>query len=118
MCIRDRGRVWVSDVDGDSVTGKRVFVEDRDNATDGLAVDVEGGVWVAQPSGGKVQRYTPDGSADIYVAIPDPMVTSLCFGGSDHRDLYVVTGGQSPLGGCIYRTRVDVPGVPVAQATI
>ena len=112
------GRVWVSDVEDDSLANKRVFVEDRVNATDGLAVDVEGGVWVAQPSGGKVQRYTPDGVADLCVAIPDPMVTSLCFGGADLQDLYVVTGGQSQLGGCIYRTRVDVSGVPVPQATI
>ena len=112
------GRVWVSDVDGDSVTNKRVFVEDRTNATDGLAVDIEGGVWVAQPNGGKVQRYTADGGEDVYIAIPDPMVTSLCFGGADLRDLYVVTGGQSSLGGCIYRTRVDISGVPVPQATI
>ena len=112
------GRVWVSDVEGDAVSGKRVFVEDRVNATDGLAVDVEGGVWVAQPNGGKVQRYTPDGEEDAQVEIPDPMVTSVCFGGADMQDLYVVTGGQTSRGGCIYRTRVDVAGVPVAKATI
>ena len=112
------GRVWVSDVDDDTVTGKRVFVEDRSNATDGLAVDVEGGVWVAQPNGGKVQRYRPDGTEDTRVEIPDPMVTSVCFGGDDMRDLYVVTGGQTSRGGCIYRTRVDVAGVPVPKAKI
>ena len=108
----------MSDVEGDAVSGKRVFVEDRVNATDGLAVDVEGGVWVAQPNGGKVQRYTPDGEEDAQVGIPDPMVTSVCFGGADMQDLYVVTGGQTSRGGCIYRTRVDVAGVPVAKATI
>jgi len=54
----------------------------------------------------------------MHVAIPDPMVTSLCFGGADLKDLYVVTGGQSSLGGCIYRTRVNVAGVPVPEATI
>ena len=112
------GRVWVSDVDGDVVSNKRVFVEDRVNATDGLAVDVEGGIWVAQPSGGKVQRYAPDGTEDMHVAIPDPMVTSVCFGGADLKDLYVVTGGETSRGGCVYRTTVDVSGLPVPQATI
>ena len=112
------GRVWVSDVDGDVVTNKRVFVEDLENATDGLAVDIEGGVWVAQPNGGKVQRYLPDGNEDIQIAVPDPMVTSLCFGGDDRRDLYIVTGGQTAKGGCIYRTRVDVAGLMVPKASI
>ena len=88
------------------------------NATDGLAVDVEGGIWVAQPSGGKVQRYAPDGTEDMHVAIPDPMVTSVCFGGADLKDLYVVTGGETSRGGCVYRTTVDVSGLPVPQATI
>ena len=81
-------------------------------------MDGVGGGWVAQACGGMVQRYTPDGVADLIVEIPDPMVTSLCFGGADLKDLYVVTGGQSPLGGCIYRTRVDVSGMSVPRATI
>ena len=53
----------------------------------------------------------------MHVAIPDPMVTSVCFGGADLKDLYVVTGVRH-RGGCIYRTTVDVSGLPVPQATI
>ena len=112
------GRVWVSDVDGDTVSGKRSFVEER-SVPDGLAVDVDGGVWVALAEGGRVQRYTSDGEPDVAVPVPDVMVTSVCFGGSDLKDMYIVTGGSDPgLGGCVYRTRSDVAGVPTPLARI
>ena len=112
------GRVWVSDVDGDQVTGRRAFVEER-AVPDGLAVDVEGGVWVALAEGGRVQRYTHDGEPDVAIDVPDPMVTSVCFGGADMTDMYIVTGGADPdVGGCVYRTRASVAGVPTPLARV
>jgi gluconolactonase len=43
------------------------------------------------------------------------MVTSLCFGGDDLKDLYVVTGsdhaGRENCG-TVFKTRVDVAGQP------
>ena len=47
------------------------------------------------------------------------MVTSLVFGGRDMRDLYVVTADNSDdpnRKGTIFRTRADVPGLPVPKA--
>jgi gluconolactonase len=55
------------------------------------------------------------------IAVPLPMVTSLCFGGDDLRDLYVVTGsrgGPRPNCATLYRLRVDVPGVALAPARV
>ena len=49
------------------------------------------------------------------------MVTSLCFGGDDMRDLYVVTGSRgadNDRAGTVYRTRAEVPGLPVAPARV
>ena len=60
---------------------------------DGLAVDTEGAVWVALGSGGSVGRFLPDGSLDREVDVPADFVSSVCFGGSDHRDLYITTVG-------------------------
>ena len=111
------GRVWVSDVDGDAVSNRREFVRER-KVPDGLAVDVEGGVWVALAEGGRVQRYTPDGESDVAVPVPDHFVTSVCFGGADMRDLYIVTGGGTADGGCIFRTRAPVAGVPTPLARV
>ncbi|MFT7645895.1 MAG: D-xylonolactonase [Candidatus Poriferisodalaceae bacterium] len=112
------GRVWVSDVDGDDVTNRRSFVEER-TVPDGLAVDVEGGVWVALAEGGRVQRYTPDGEPDVAVQVPDKMVTSVVFGGADMQDMYVVTGGHDvDVGGCIFKTRASVAGVATPLARV
>jgi gluconolactonase len=49
------------------------------------------------------------------------MVTSLCFAGDDMRDLYVVTGsrgGPKENCGTVFRTRSDVPGLPLAPARV
>ena len=55
------------------------------------------------------------------LTVPVPMVTSLCFGGEDLRDLYVVTGsdgGPSETCGAIYRVRTEVAGLPLAPARV
>jgi xylono-1,5-lactonase len=82
---------------------------------DGLAVDAEGGIWVALYQAGAVQRYTPDGRPDRRIAVPAQAVTSLCFGGADLRDLYVVSADNTDdpaRKGSIFRTRSDVAGLP------
>jgi gluconolactonase len=88
---------------------------------DGLAVAEDGSVWVALASGGAVLVLAPDGSERRRVSVPLPMVTSVCFGGDDLRDLYVVTGsrgGPSERCATVYRTRVEVPGVPLAPCRV
>jgi sugar lactone lactonase YvrE len=48
-------------------------------------------------------------------------VTSVCFGGPDRLDLYIVTADNTDdpaLGGTIFRTRAAVPGLPVPLARI
>jgi gluconolactonase len=88
---------------------------------DGLAVDEDGCVWVAVYSAGCVQRFTPEGALDQTIPVPANAVTSLCFGGEDRRDLYVVSAdnAQDPSrAGTIFRTRAPVAGLPVALARI
>lgn len=88
---------------------------------DGLAVDAEGGVWVALYQAGAVQRYLPSGAADKQIKVPARAVTSLCFGGADLRDLYVVTADNSDdpsRGGTVFRMRSDVAGLPAPFARI
>ena len=88
---------------------------------DGLAVDAEGGIWVALYQAGAVQRYLPSGVADARIAVPARAVTSMCFGGADLRDLYIVSADNSDdpaRGGSIFRTRSDVSGLPAPFARI
>ena len=90
---------------------------------DGLAVASDGSVWVALATGGAVAVFNPSGAERMRIPVPLPMVTSVCFGGHDLRDLYVVTGSRGAPrenSGTVFRTRVDVPGMlrPVARVKI
>lgn len=92
-----------------------------DRVPDGLKVAADGSVWVADAHGGRVAVFNPDGSHRKDIAVPLPMVTSLCFAGDDLKDLYIVTGsrgGPSANCGSIFRTRADVPGLPLAKAKV
>jgi sugar lactone lactonase YvrE len=88
---------------------------------DGLKVADDGSVWVADAHGGRVAVFGPDGIHRRDIAVPLPMVTSLCFGGDDLRDLYIVTGsrgGPHDSCGSIYRLRTDVAGLALPPARV
>ena len=92
-----------------------------DGVADGLKVAADGSVWVADAHGSRVAVFGADGTHARDIAVPLPMVTSLCFGGDDLCDLYIVTGSRNgPRENCgtIYRMRGDVPGVPLATAKV
>ena len=112
--------VWVYDLHDDgSVSERRRFAQARDGAPDGLAVAEDGSVWVALAHGSGVAVYEPDGEEREFLPCPQPMVTSVCFGGPDLRDLYVVTGSggtDSDRAGSVFRARTDVAGLVVAPA--
>lgn len=105
-----------------SVGNRRVFATLAGKLVpDGLAVDEEGCVWVAVYGGGCALRYSPEGKEDLRVEVPAKAVTSLCFGGADRRDLYIVTADNTEVperAGTIFRTRVDVPGLMVPLARV
>lgn len=114
--------VWAHDYADGKVSSRRLFVGRDDLSPDGLAVDEAGIVWVADVSGsGAVRGFARDGSEVGRIEVPARMVTSLCFGGSDRRDLYIVTADNvddPDRGGTIHRTRADVPGCVVATAKV
>lgn len=114
--------VWAHDYDDGTVSGRRLFVPADGLSPDGLAVDEAGTVWVADVSGsGAARGFAPDGSEVDRVEVPARMVTSLCFGGPDRRDLYVVTGDNTDdpeRRGTVLRTRVEVAGCPVPLARV
>jgi D-xylonolactonase len=117
------GLVRVYDVRGDGGVGPwRVFASFGDgHVPDGLKVASDGAVWVADARGGRVAVFEPDGRHRTDLAVPLPMVTSLCFASNDLRDLYVVTGsegGASETCGSIFRTRVEIPGSRLAPARV
>lgn len=117
-----RNHVIAHDVSADgSVSNRRVFADLDDGGPDGLAVDSDGFVWVADYLGGCVARFDPDGKLERRLEVPAKAVTSLCFGGSDGCDLIIATAdhsGDPSLKGCVLRTRSPVPGLPAPDARI
>jgi gluconolactonase len=99
---------------------RRLFVESPSGAADGLAVSSDGGVWVALGEGG-IGRFSESGSLEETLDVPAGFVASLCFGGTDGRDLYVTTADNTEdpeRRGTVFRTRVDVAGLPVPAAAV
>lgn len=110
------------DVAADGSCGNRRNLVQRDGfQPDGLAVDEAGVVWVAEFGGGCVTGFAPDGSEAGRIPVPAKQVTSVCFGGADRRDLYIVTADNTEdrsRQGTIFRTRADVAGVAVPLVRI
>lgn len=88
---------------------------------DGLAIDESGCLLVGMYGGGCIARFTPEGDLHSLIELPAVNVTSLCFGGHDLRDLYIVTCDNTEAPdrkGGIYRLRADVPGLPAPLARV
>ena len=115
-CDTNTEAVWVYDVMPDrTVKDRRIFAK-VEGWPDGMAVDAEGGIFVAMAHGGEVVRIKSNGTIDRRIKIPQSFVTSVTFGGSDLQDLYVVTARDKVAMGTIYRMRSDIPGLPVPKA--
>ena len=110
----DGGTMYACDYSHAAVlTGDgEVFARSPAGSVDGLAVDEQGGVWVATGDGGGLARFAADGSLDRTVDVPAEFVSSLCFGGDDLRDVYVTTIGT------LFRGRCDVPGQRLTPARV
>lgn len=89
---------------------------------DGAAVDCEGNYYVAMFEGQRLLKLAPEGH--ILAEIPTPVMcpTMPCFGGDDLKTLYITSARHNrpaqelalmPESGCVFSTRVDVPGLPV-----
>jgi sugar lactone lactonase YvrE len=114
----DRVDVFDFDADTGSIANRRQFAAiDGPGHPDGMAVDAEGGLWVALWGGGRVAHFLPDGTPAGSVELPVSQVSSCCFGGPDLRDLYITTAWEhlaperrQPHAGSLFRSRPGVAG--------
>lgn len=67
------------------------------NLFDSLAVDGDGYVCVATLTNGGITVISPDGASVQHAALPDPLVTNICFGGEDLRTAFVTMSGTGKL---------------------
>jgi sugar lactone lactonase YvrE len=123
----DGGAIYVSDTANGVIkvfaagdTRGDAFATVSSGAVDGLALDEEGGVWVALGDAG-IARFDAGGELDGFAEIPSAFVSSLCFGGPDRRDVFVTTA-DNPLhperGGTVFHARSEVAGVEVGPAAV
>ena len=89
---------------------------------DGAAVDIQGNYYVAMFEGQRVLKLSPAGEVLATLHLPAQCPTMPCFGGADLQTLYVTTARHNrsaqeladfPHSGCVFSTRLDVPGLPV-----
>jgi sugar lactone lactonase YvrE len=92
-------RIDVFDYDGVSgaLANRQPFVRipEADGIPDGLALDDEGGIWLALYGGSEVRRFDPDGAVSGRVEVPAPKVTACCFVGN--RLVVTARGGLFAL---------------------
>jgi sugar lactone lactonase YvrE len=102
-----------------SATNRQVFHEcpPEEGVPTAMAVDMEGTLWSARRESGAILKIAADRRLRGQVTFPAPNVTSLVFGGRDHRTVFasVVTaeGGSK-----IYSFQSPVAGMPLRRARI
>lgn len=111
------------DLAGGGVKNRRrlVHIAEEHGLPDGMTVDAEGFLWVAQWSGGRVVRYDPDGKIERMIPMPVQRPTSVAFGGRDLTTLFITSGtmrmseaelAAEPLAGNLFALETDVQGLP------
>ena len=99
-----------------------ISVPESDGMPDGMAIDTEDKLWVAQWGGWRVARWDPlTGQMIDMIQVPASQVTACWFGGRDLDELYITCArthlsdealAKEPLAGGLFKARVGVKGLP------
>jgi sugar lactone lactonase YvrE len=102
---------------GGALTNRRIFADLGDVWPDGICLDAEGAIWVADARGGRVVRAMEGTGVVQTIAMAEGRHAFACMlGGADRRTLYLCTSTASgpamaeKRDGAIEIVRVDVPG--------
>lgn len=126
LCDTMAATVLVCDYDAarGTVSTPRPFVTlgASDGLADGMAMDRDGCLWLAQIMAGRVTQFSPSGAALRSIPFPVPMVTSCAFGGRDLSTLYVTSArilmsdadlAAAPASGSVFSVQTPVRGLPI-----
>jgi len=111
-------RLTLFDIGSDGgLSGRRVFAQFEDVWPDGICLDAEGAVWVADPRGHRVVRAVEGQGVVQTIRMAEGRHAFACMlGGADRKTLYICTSTASGPGmaakrdGAIEVVRVEVPG--------
>jgi sugar lactone lactonase YvrE len=101
---------------GGTLANRRVFAQFEDCYPDGICLDAEGAIWVADARGNRVVRVFEGGRIERTVSTGAQGAFACMLGGEDRRTLFICTSsGSGPAmaskrDGRIELARVDVPG--------
>ncbi|MBD2848656.1 SMP-30/gluconolactonase/LRE family protein [Paenibacillus sp. IB182496] len=97
-----------------------ISYEGREALPDGMTIDAQGMLWVAEWDGWRVSRWNPHTGEPLgYVEVPAQQVTSCAFGGPDGDVLLITTAreglteqelARQPHAGGVFRARVGIAG--------
>jgi sugar lactone lactonase YvrE len=105
------------------IRNRRPFVsfENMQGRPDGSTIDAEGGLWIAEVHGSRIDRFTPEGKLERWIDVPCERPTSLCFGGPRLETLFITSStlglseetlAKQPLSGALFAVEPGVRGVP------
>jgi sugar lactone lactonase YvrE len=110
-------RLTAFDIAADGgLSNRRVFAADPTLFPDGICLDEEGAIWVADPRTNRCVRVKEDVGIVETIALPGRNAYACMLGGEDRRTLFICTApGSGPTragttDGKIEITRVTVPG--------
>lgn len=123
-------RIYEFDYDRSTghLSDKHILIKTSSNngMPDGMTVDENDDIWSAHWNGGRVVRYTSNGTPVDEISLPARKVASVTFGGPAYCDLYVTTAlterGRSDEGdgaGALFRiSDTGANGVPEFRSRI
>lgn len=99
-----------------NLINRRIWAEIKDFTPDGICLDEEGAIWVANPSKAEVLRVLEGGEITTTIKVKDTNVYSCTLGGDDGRTLFLCTSQlfeRKRSSGRIEFVKVDVPGIEI-----
>lgn len=97
-------------VQGGKLNSLGILCTMKSGRPDGVAVDVDGNLWICTPGTGGIEVHSPAGQLLDRIEIgAGSMTTNCCFGGDDMSELFVTAGGWQSL----LRLRTGTRGLPL-----
>jgi sugar lactone lactonase YvrE len=90
-------------VNGSILFDKYIIKIDGNGYPDGMCVDKNNNLWIAEWEGGRVRKWNIEGDVLDEIILPCSKVTSCCLG---DNELFITTAKDSTSGGSLYKTKI------------
>jgi len=111
------GRLTAFDIESSGdLTNRRIWARFENCSPDGICLDEEGAIWVANPANAEVLRVLEGGEITSSIKVEDTNVYACCLGGENGRTLFLLTNQLfygKRASGRIEFIKVDIPGVEI-----